>query len=173
MKEVFGRGLSDKPLNVESSRHSTSENRAALTFNVQLSTFNFQIQGIRIAKQAGVVFNARVNLCPHAGRFRHAWLPAAVGVAVAFHVFLPRVRAGENGASADSTFFEMRIRPLLAEHCYSCHGEEKQKGHLRLDSRAAMLKGGESGPAIVPGQPGQSRLMEAVRYQNPDLQMPP
>jgi len=96
-----------------------------------------------------------------------------VGVAVAFHVFLPRVRAGENGASADSTFFEMRIRPLLAEHCYSCHGEEKQKGHLRLDSRAAMLKGGESGPAIVPGQPGQSRLMEAVRYQNPDLQMPP
>jgi len=51
----------------------------------------------------------------------------------------------------DLTFFESRIRPLLAERCFSCHSEEKQKGHLRLDSLQAMLAGGENGPASFPG----------------------
>src|SRR5438105_2084459 len=48
-------------------------------------------------------------------------------------------------------FFESRIRPVLAEQCYGCHGEKKQRGKLRLDSKEALLKGGESGPAIVAG----------------------
>lgn len=68
-------------------------------------------------------------------------------------------------------FFEKRIRPLLAEHCLKCHGE-KAKGGLRLDSRAAALKGGESGAALVAGKPGESLVMRAVRYEK-ELRMPP
>ncbi|HXJ74671.1 MAG TPA: c-type cytochrome domain-containing protein, partial [Candidatus Dormibacteraeota bacterium] len=75
--------------------------------------------------------------------------------------------------TADLAFFENRIRPLLAEQCFSCHGPDKQKGKLRLDSREAMLAGGEHGPALVPGQPEESKLIEAVRSTNADLQMPP
>ncbi len=73
------------------------------------------------------------------------------------------------------TFFENRIRPVLAEQCYRCHSHEakKLKADLYLDSRAAMLEGGESGPAIVPGDLEKSLLIEAVRYKNPDMQMPP
>ena len=65
-----------------------------------------------------------------------------------------------HGGEPDSTtqaarehFFEQNVRPLLAENCYSCHGEKKQKGGLRLDSLEAILKGGESGPAVVAGKP--------------------
>jgi cytochrome c553 len=76
-------------------------------------------------------------------------------------------------AAAPEEFFEKKIRPILAEHCFKCHGEEKQKGGLRLDSRAAILEGGDLGPALVAGDPEKSRLIEAVRYTNDELQMPP
>src|SRR5262249_22530385 len=69
-------------------------------------------------------------------------------------------------------FFEKRIRPLLVEHCQQCHGPRKRQGGLRVDSRAALLRGGDSGPAIVPGQPENSRLVQAVHYEG-DLRMPP
>src|SRR5688572_17897840 len=76
---------------------------------------------------------------------------------------------------ADAEFFESKIRPLLVNRCHECHSAsaKKLKGGLRLDSREGVLKGGETGPAIVPGEPGKSRLIEAVGYQNPDLEMPP
>ncbi|HEY7117331.1 MAG TPA: PSD1 and planctomycete cytochrome C domain-containing protein [Tepidisphaeraceae bacterium] len=72
-------------------------------------------------------------------------------------------------------FFEARIRPILADHCYGCHsaGAKKLKGKLFLDSREGVLKGGETGAAIVLGRPEQSRMIEAVGYANVDLQMPP
>ena len=73
-------------------------------------------------------------------------------------------------------FFEKKIRPVLVEHCLKCHGDLKgkePKGGLRLDSRATALKGGDNGPAIVPGEPDKSKLVEAIRFQNADLQMPP
>lgn len=69
-------------------------------------------------------------------------------------------------------FFETRVRPLLVEKCQSCHGSKKEWAGLRLDSRAAILKGGETGPAVVPGQPQASLLIAAVR-QTGDLVMPP
>src|SRR5262245_59407243 len=71
-------------------------------------------------------------------------------------------------------FFEQKVRPVLAEHCYKCHSAQakRPKGGLLLDSRQAILKGGDNGPAVVPGQPEKSRLVEAIRYANPDLQMP-
>ncbi len=68
-------------------------------------------------------------------------------------------------------FFESKIRPLLAENCHKCHGAKKQNGELRLDSRSAILAGGESGPAIVPGKPQESLLVEAINYES--LEMPP
>ncbi|MFM1768428.1 MAG: hypothetical protein RJA22_957 [Verrucomicrobiota bacterium] len=76
---------------------------------------------------------------------------------------------------AESEFFESRIRPTLAEHCYKCHsvGAEKIKGGLTVDTRDGLLKGGDTGPAVVPGKPDQSLLLTAIRYQDKDLQMPP
>jgi hypothetical protein len=78
-------------------------------------------------------------------------------------------------ASADLEFFEKKIRPVLAKHCYKCHSakSKKLKGGLRLDHRAGVLKGGDSGAAIVSGKPEQSRLIEAIGYDNVDLEMPP
>ncbi len=70
-------------------------------------------------------------------------------------------------------FFESRVRPLLVDSCYECHGAQKQKGGLRLNSRASVLTGGDSGPAISPGEPGESLLLRAVRYTDTTLQMPP
>jgi hypothetical protein len=72
-------------------------------------------------------------------------------------------------------FFESKIRPILAESCYKCHSDEagKSKADLRLDSRDALRTGGTSGVVIVPGDPDKSLLIEAVRYKNEDLQMPP
>ncbi|MDP7017438.1 MAG: PSD1 and planctomycete cytochrome C domain-containing protein [Pirellulaceae bacterium] len=67
--------------------------------------------------------------------------------------------------------FEKEIRPILATTCVKCHGAKKQEGELRLDSRAGLLKGGASGPAVVPGKPDDSLLLEALRYE--DLEMPP
>jgi mono/diheme cytochrome c family protein len=80
------------------------------------------------------------------------------------------VRAEEPRSQAD--FFEKTVRPLLADNCFTCHGPEKQKGKLRLDSRAAILAGGESGPAIVPGKPDASRLIKAIHYDDTP-NMPP
>jgi len=70
-------------------------------------------------------------------------------------------------------FFETSVRPVLAEHCLQCHGPEKQWANLRLDARDALLKGGDTGPAIVAGKPDESRLMRAVRQVDDDLKMPP
>src|SRR5438105_9979853 len=73
-------------------------------------------------------------------------------------------------------FFEKKIRPLLVDNCFRCHSasSEKLKGSLKLDSREAALRGGESGkPAIVPAEPEKSLLIEAVRWSNGDLLMPP
>ncbi len=70
-------------------------------------------------------------------------------------------------------YFETHVRPLLAAECYECHGPDKAKSGLRLDHLDLMLKGGETGPAIVPGKPQESLLIEAVRRDDPDFAMPP
>jgi hypothetical protein len=75
-------------------------------------------------------------------------------------------------ADAKTDFFEAKIRPVLATHCFECHGH-KDKGGLKLDSRTAILQGGDSGPAIVPGNPQKSLLMTAVQHTGPELEMPP
>jgi hypothetical protein len=70
-------------------------------------------------------------------------------------------------------FFENRIRPLLSAECYECHGEEKQKGGLRLDHIDFIQEGGDTGPALVAGNPDESLLMQVVRREDPDFAMPP
>ena len=82
-----------------------------------------------------------------------------------------------SAASADADrrqFFEDKIRPALATHCYECHSfDTEASGGLRLDTRLGWQMGGDLGPAIVPGDPVTSRLIQAIEYNDPDLQMPP
>jgi len=72
---------------------------------------------------------------------------------------------------ADAAFFEKEVRPILAERCFKCHGAEKQSGQLRLDGLASILAGGDSGPAVAPGSPDESLLVEAINHGG--LKMPP
>ena len=83
-------------------------------------------------------------------------------------------RAADEGPAATAEqvrFFETQVRPVLVESCNNCHGATKIKAGLRLDSRQAILAGGDSGPAVVPGDPAQSPLIAAIRYEGPE--MPP
>ena len=99
--------------------------------------------------------------------FTAAWLPGALAFAMAF-------AAPAAADPAATELFETKIRPILAEHCYECHSatSKKIKGGLRADSRANLLAGGDTGPALVPGKPDQSLLYKAITHQDPDLAMP-
>ena len=83
--------------------------------------------------------------------------------------------AGENPGAADTAFFEKHIRPLLIENCYECHSAEsgKSKGGLVLDHRDGLLHGGDSGASLKPGDVDASLLIQAVRYETEDMEMPP
>ncbi|HEV7406705.1 MAG TPA: c-type cytochrome domain-containing protein [Chthoniobacteraceae bacterium] len=87
----------------------------------------------------------------------------------------PASVAGGEFTAEQVQFFEGKIRPILVDKCYKCHSEEsgKSKGGLTLDTRDALLKGGENGPGIKPGDPDGSIMIKAVRYTDDDLQMPP
>jgi Protein of unknown function (DUF1553)/Protein of unknown function (DUF1549)/Planctomycete cytochrome C len=102
-----------------------------------------------------------------------------IGRAVASVVM---VLAGTSrGQASDATttegqeFFEKNIRPVLVNSCYECHSAtaKKLKGGLHLDTRKGVIEGGDSGPVLVRGDPDQSLLIKAIRYTDPDLQMPP
>ncbi|MDP4788286.1 MAG: hypothetical protein NWR93_09390, partial [Opitutales bacterium] len=85
-----------------------------------------------------------------------------------------RVVAADDPGSV--SFFEQKIRPALAEHCYECHSAKakKLKGGLALDSKAGWQKGGDSGtPIIVPGKPDEGLFLRYVRHLEPDMEMPP
>ncbi|MEO8428013.1 MAG: DUF1553 domain-containing protein [Verrucomicrobiota bacterium] len=69
-------------------------------------------------------------------------------------------------------FFELKIRPVLAGTCFKCHGGEKVNHGLRVDSRAALVRGGDSGPAIIPGEPDKSLLIQAIRHTHDEIEMP-
>jgi mono/diheme cytochrome c family protein len=75
----------------------------------------------------------------------------------------------------DELFFREKVEPVLKQHCYSCHSleAEKIKGGLLLDSKEATLRGGDTGPALNPGDPDNSKIIIAIRHTDPDLQMPP
>jgi mono/diheme cytochrome c family protein len=117
-----------------------------------------------------------------AGRSRAGWktCPTAIEdttmrmtVVLIWSAAVVRTAAGAEPAADGTQFFEKSIRPILVEHCQKCHGAKKQQGGLRLDSRDAALKGGDSGPAIVAGKPDESLVVRAVRHEDDDLKMPP
>ncbi|QEG40345.1 PSD1 and planctomycete cytochrome C domain-containing protein [Roseimaritima ulvae] len=78
-------------------------------------------------------------------------------------------------ADEKTDYFEAKVRPLLVDHCYECHSVEADEsaGELQVDTRAALLTGGTRGPAMVPGDPDESLLLQAVSYDDPGLEMPP
>jgi hypothetical protein len=109
--------------------------------------------------------------------------PTPAAVFSAFRTLVALLLLGASGLSAaqtladsaDNAFFEKEIRPLLAEHCLECHSVQsgKRKGGLLLDSRDGIAQGGDSGPALLPGRPDDSRIVSAARWDNADLRMPP
>ena len=96
------------------------------------------------------------------------WLGVAAGLVCLGAV--PPASAADEGRQ----YFENKVRPLLVAHCYECHSAKAKElgGKLRLDSRAGILEGGESGPALIPGKPGESLLIDALRRED-EHRMPP
>ncbi len=93
----------------------------------------------------------------------------------ALFLLLPSLLFGTDPTPEQIEFFEKKIRPVLTEKCYPCHSARANPlmGGLRLDTREAVLKGGDRGPAIVPGEPEKSLLIKAISYKDPQLRMPP
>ena len=102
------------------------------------------------------------------------WSMAALVAGAAVVATQPQARAAD---AKGVEFFEVKIRPILAQNCIGCHGPEKQKGGLRLDTREHLIAGGkEDDKTIVvydPAKGDKMMLIEAVEYKNEDLQMPP
>ncbi len=103
-------------------------------------------------------------------------LPAGLSTLLLVGLLSAASQGQEKPTPKEIAFFEKKIRPVLVAHCYQCHSEKafqasNLKGELRLDNRAAALKGGESGAAIVPGKPSESLLLEALNYES--FKMPP
>ncbi len=111
---------------------------------------------------------------------RNGWCAPAVLLAIGLgSALLDGVAAAKPGSEQAATgaaenFFAAKVEPLLVERCYECHSHGKKiKGGLTLDSRSGWERGGEGGPALIPGAPDKSRLIRAVRYADRALQMPP
>ncbi len=91
---------------------------------------------------------------------------------IALSVLILSVRTALSASPDRLEFFEQRIRPTLVNECYECHGAKKQKGGLRVDFRDGLLKGGDSGPALIPGDAKKSLLVQSIRHEAPDSRMP-
>ena len=103
-------------------------------------------------------------------------LPILAGLAV--QLSAASAAPAQNTSAAEQEglhYFETHVRPVLVEHCYKCHSKnaDKLRASLLLDSKAGILKGGDSGKIIVPGKADESLLIRAIRYQVEDLEMPP
>jgi hypothetical protein len=98
---------------------------------------------------------------------------SAFGLSLALSAVVPGGARADDFSADAIEFFEKDVRPLLFDRCWKCHGDIKPKGGLRLTSRSAVLQGGGSGPAAVPGKPAVSTLLKAVRHQGNLEKMPP
>jgi len=100
-------------------------------------------------------------------------IPCSTAAFVAFLYGTLAIHAEDNDAGM--RFFENEVRPLLIKHCHDCHSEEsgKKKGGLLLDRKAGWQMGGDAGPAVIPGDLDASLFIKAIRYEDPQMQMPP
>src|SRR5438477_3054140 len=94
-------------------------------------------------------------------------------VLAAILIAVPRPTPGLDTPAPKRVEFERDVRPILAKHCFSCHGPDKHRGGLRLDRKTDALKGGDGGPVIVPGKAAASPLVRLASGLEPDRQMPP
>lgn len=101
--------------------------------------------------------------------------PRLMSILIVFVLVEHAANAADQPADDQQTFFSERVEPLLRDKCLSCHSHEARtmEGGLTLDSKSGWQSGGDRGVAIVPGKPDESLLLSAVRYDDPDLQMPP
>ena len=101
-------------------------------------------------------------------------LPSAAGLLTCWLLGVSWATAQTPPTAEQLSFFEKKIRPVLATHCYKCHAAdaEKIRGELLLDTREGIRKGGLSGPAVVPGNPDKSVLIKAIRHKDEKLKMP-
>src|SRR5213594_3752301 len=92
-----------------------------------------------------------------------------------YYLLISLLAASLGAQSSGGDLFENKIRPILATKCYMCHSStlKSPMAGLVLDTKAGLLKGGATGPVLVPGKPAESRLLQALRYTDPHLQMPP
>jgi hypothetical protein len=144
---------------------------------MERSPENCQSDALRIRHRR---MSARIVPDEASAHARHAAriLLLLVFVALGFASTVSTASAQQGDHADDSEgieFFEKAIRPTLVERCFKCHGAgvEKPKGGLVLASRSGLLKGGDSGPAVVPGDPDSSLLIQAIRYNDEALRMPP
>ena len=166
-----------KPLSSGFPRHSRI---AAWSFTAGCGTKN-NLQGAPASlSKTRLQPLEKMKTAPSTGRGRFLIRALTYGAArSASLVFLPTLLAVSAGlVSAQSPqldHFERKIRPVLIEHCEACHSSslDEPMGGLRLDSRDALRQGGQSGPAVVPGQPEQSLLLNALTYKDANLKMPP
>jgi mono/diheme cytochrome c family protein len=112
-----------------------------------------------------------------------SWVVLSAAAIAATFAIVGVNRSAAAAAAADPKspeaikFFEDKVRPILAQSCVGCHGAEKQKGGLRMDTREYLLAGAKeedkTHAVVVPGDPAKSQIIEAVEYKNEDIQMPP
>src|SRR5947209_6165441 len=96
-------------------------------------------------------------------------MPLVLPALSAFCLLFATACPAQQPTLKQTQFFENQVRPILATNCFRCHGPEKHRSGLRLDSRAGVLAGGEIGPAVVPGKPDESPMIKAINYR--DLEM--
>src|SRR5271155_1670756 len=103
--------------------------------------------------------------------FRQRLLVALIAAVVP--LVAPLIAAAADEAALVE-FFEKKVRPILVSNCYNCHSANTNaKGGLRVDDRTGLIEGGNSGPAVVPGKPEKSLLLQAVKHEGDVTSMPP
>ncbi len=121
--------------------------------------------------------DSRQTFCLPLNRNTIALALGALTIATAAIVWQPRSVAAQAGPEPKSVaFYTQRVLPILDEHCYSCHGGEHHRGHLSIATRAGLLRGGEDGAVVVPGNAAQSLLVQLIRHEGPKndpMPMPP
>jgi len=99
-------------------------------------------------------------------------LPALLFL-LACHITGVSFAADDDAARSAMKFFENEVRPILVKRCFDCHSQTKQKGGLRVDNIGYLKAGGDTGPALIPGHPEKSPMVEAIHYADEEFQMPP